>query len=111
MVLHTILEEINKNTEMGIRESHVPITNELLDSIVASFNSDPSTDDFLHHISEVLQIQVVEQDLLLHEVGKYAQFSFSPSPFFLCLFTIFPPYGNVKQGMLREVGSVRKISF
>jgi len=71
ILLHSILEEINKNAEMGLRESHLPITNELLDSILASFNSDPSTDDFLHNINEVLQIQLVEQDLLLHEVDTF----------------------------------------
>lgn len=70
VLLHAILEEINKNAEMGLRESRLPVTSELLDSILASFNADPATDDFLHHINEVLQIQMVEQDLLLHEVGK-----------------------------------------
>jgi len=83
ILLHSILEEINKNVELGIRESHLPITQELLDSILASFSSDPTLEEFLLQVNDVLRVQLVEQDMLLGEIdtfiSEYAK-QISPDP-------------------------------
>jgi len=66
--LQVIFDEVNKNECLGTSHPLNPppliISNEMVDSIVDSFDYDPETDSYLSQLSEVLQIHRHEQQHL-----------------------------------------------